>query len=454
MVKMAMNSVETTRNGNGILPTHDMQKKEDTNCRPTDNTTAFSTCEPIEVDSDSVIEVDEDGDEDLEGNGEDYYEDQAHPGFAPSVYAMSTYPTVQPRHQVEYPYEQGMDAATIDSSRTLYAEDVDFIEEHGRTYCGDYYMPIDDTEQTRQYVVHQVFLKVFDLELTTVPLDNPQYILDIGTGIGEWAIGMAEKYPHCEVFGTDIAPIQPTDQVPLNIEFHIENAEDEWIRPADTVDLVHIRSMDGCFSDWSFIYSQAFMCIKPGGWIEVIDWDDCFTENNYLSFFPEGSAAHILTKACLEAAERAGRPRGVHMNKDLLLQAGFVDIKEQVYDLGIGTRENASYGKFWLFSIVTGVEAQCLRLLTKYLDMDEKYVKRLCDTVSRETKAIADDPDRLNSFVVKLRVMTGRKPLVPGQWTAKGLAENGDINDYSGDESTIGGRSVRTVQRLSDEPSI
>lgn len=465
---MAMNSVETIRNGNGLLPaTHDVQKKEESHCRsPVDKTPPPCTFgEPIEVDTDPeteyrvvvvegdrrvVLEVDEDGDEDLEGNG--YEEEEERPGHARSVYAMSTYPTVQPAHQVEYPFEYGMDAATIDSSRTLYAEDVDYIEEYGRTYCGDYYMPIDETEQTRQYVVHQVFLKLFDLELTTVPLDNPQYILDIGTGIGEWAIGMAEKYPRCEVFGTDIAPIQPTDQVPLNIEFHIENAEDEWIRPMDAVDLVHIRSMDGCFTDWSFIYSQAFMCIKPGGWIEVIDWDDLFSDDNYLSFFPEGSAAHILTKASIEAAERAGRPRGVHMNKDLLIQAGFVDIKEQVYDLGIGSRENASYGKFWLFSIVTGIEAQCLRLLTKYLDMDEKYVRGLCDTVSKETKAIADDPDRLSSFVVKLRVMVGRKPLVPGQWTAKGLAENGELNDYSGDESTIGGRSVRTMQRLSDEP--
>jgi len=73
-------------------------------------------------------------------------------------------------------------------------------------------MPIDQTEQTRQYVLHQVFLKVFDLELTTVALDQPGYILDIGTGIGEWAIGMAEKYPEAEVFGTDICPIQPTHQ--------------------------------------------------------------------------------------------------------------------------------------------------------------------------------------------------------------------------------------------------
>jgi SAM-dependent methyltransferase len=323
-----------------------------------------------------------------------------------------------------------------DSARTLYAEDFDFVVEHGRQYCGDYFLPIDQTEQTRQYVIHQVYLKVFGLELTTVPLENPRYILDIGTGIGEWAIGMAEKYPQCEVFGTDIAPIQPTQQVPFNIEFHIENAEDEWIRPADAVDLVHLRHMEGAFSDWPF---------KPGGWIEVIDWEDFFADKNYLSFFPEGSAPHVLTRALLEAAELAGKPRDSrHLSKDLLVAAGFVDIQESVYDLGIGSRENSSYGTFWLFSVVTGVEATSLRLLTKYLGWDADEVRKLCEKVARETKAVADDAARVDAFVVKLRVVSGRKPMAPGQWPERALnGENGDKKDHSGDESTIGARTIR-----------
>ncbi|KAK4227934.1 S-adenosyl-L-methionine-dependent methyltransferase [Podospora fimiseda] len=317
-------------------------------------------------------------------------------------------------------------------------------------------MPVDQTEQTRQYVLHQVFLKVFDLELTTVPLDHPEYILDIGTGIGEWAIGMAEKYPEAEVFGTDIAPIQPTQQVPFNVEFHIENAEDEWIRPQNAVDLVHIRNMEACFSDWAFIYSQAYDCIKPGGWIEVIDWEDFGADKNFLSLYPPGSAAHILTSAAREAADLVGRPMaGWHLNRQLLEDAGFVDINETVYDMGVGSRENSRYGKLWLFCFVTGIEALCLRPLTKYLGMDEKYVRQLCDRMARETKVIAEDPNRSEPFNVKLRVMTGRKSHMDGQWTARTINENADMSEYSGDESTIGGRSIRTATlRMDiDEPT-
>lgn len=326
----------------------------------------------------------------------------------------------------------------------MYAEDVDYVMENGRQYCGDYYMPIDQTEQTRQYVIHQVYLKLFDLELTTVPLENPKYILDIGTGIGEWAIGMAEKYPNCEVFGTDIAPIQPTQQVPMNVEFHIENAEDEWIRPANTVDLVHLRNMDGAFSDWRFIYQQAFDCIRPGGWIEIMDFDDFFANNNFLSFYPEDSPCVILTRAMMEAAEQLGRPRGVaHLNKQLLIDAGFVDVKETVHEVGIGPRANGNYGKFWLFAIVTGMEPNALRLLTR-AGWDPDEVREMCNQAALQTKELADDPNS-EDFVVNMRVLVARKPSQPGQWTARALGENGEMRmtgDCSGDESTI--RSIMT----------
>ncbi|KAL2015114.1 hypothetical protein VTK56DRAFT_6301 [Thermocarpiscus australiensis] len=360
-----------------------------------------------------------------------------------SVYAMSTFPRVQAPCEVEYPSGSGRDSATISSSRTLYAEDCDFVMEHGREYCSDYFLPVDQKEQTRQWVIHQVYLKLFDRELTTVPLENPRYILDIGTGIGEWAIGMAEKYPRCEVFGTDIAPIQPTHQVPFNVEFHIENAEDEWIRPADAFDLVHLRNMEGAFSDWRFIYSQAFACIRPGGWIEVVDWEDFFADKNYVSFFPEGAAVRVLAEAVMEASAIAGKPRGSHhLNRDLLVEAGFVDIQERVYDMVIGSRERSSCSGGSsnsngdvLFCIVTGIEAQVMRLLTKYLKWDAQRVRNLCDRAVRDTKAVAGDPDRADAFVVKLRVVVGRKPLVAGQWSALTLNENGEIHEHSGDES-------------------
>jgi SAM-dependent methyltransferase len=310
-------------------------------------------------------------------------------------------------------------------------------------------MPNDVTEQTRQYVIHQVYLKLFDLELTTVPLRDPKYILDVGTGIGEWAIGIAERYPDCEVFGTDIAAIQPTDQVPFNVEFHIEDAEDEWIRPADAFDLVHIRNMAGAFRDWAFIYRQAFACIRPGGYIEVLDFDDHRGYKNFASWFPEGSAVQLMTNAIRQASEMDGRPKGVaHLDPRCLREAGFVDVRAEQHDIPLGRRENARFGEDWLFACVTGLEAICLRLLTKYLRWEAGYVRGLCDEVAREVKRMAEDPTRAKGFVVKLRVLVGRKPEVgeaaaaatapSGQWTVEGRAEeDGVARKFSDDASTV-----------------
>lgn len=370
-----------------------------------------------------------------------------------SNYAYSTYPHVRDHFHVDYPHHNTYlaDNGTIDTSRTLYAEDIDYVFEHGRRYCGDYSMPNDDTEQTRQYVAHQVYLKLFDGRLTTVPLSHPRYILDIGTGIGEWAIGIAEAYPNCEVFGTDIAAIQPTDQVPLNVEFHIEDAEEEWIRPVNTVDLVHIRNMAGAFRDWSFVYEQAFACIKPGGYIEVLDFDDHRSYENFVSWFPEGSAMSIILDALFQASALNGRPKGTgHMHPQLLLDAGFVDIENRSYDIPIGRQENPKFGEDWLFVCVTGVEATCLRLLTKHLGWDPEYVRSLCDEVSHEIKKVAEDPDRAKGYVVKLKVMTGRKP----EWNAQSLAEDaaGRGDPSKGDESTIGSSVIRSVTTQGTRP--
>lgn len=97
---------------------------------------------------------------------------------------------------------------------------------HGRRYCGDYYIPNDEEEQTRQEMLHSVFLHILDDELTTVPLLNPQKILDVGTGTGDWLMAMGELHPDCEVIGTDIAHIQPTS-VTINCFFEIDDAEGE-----------------------------------------------------------------------------------------------------------------------------------------------------------------------------------------------------------------------------------
>ena len=56
-----------------------------------------------------------------------------------------------------------------------------------------------------------------------------------------------------------------------------------------------------------------------------------------------------------------------------------------------------------------------------------------------EFKALALNPETGKGFSVSLKVVTARKPIIPGHMSAQSVTENGLIVDYSGDESTIGG---------------
>ncbi|OAA64178.1 methyltransferase type 12 [Niveomyces insectorum RCEF 264] len=384
-----------------------------------------------------ALEVDDDNDD-----NDEYAEPTA------SIYAASHYPAVPIRYRVER-----VDSATItSSSRSLYVEDLDYVVENGRRYCGDYVFPNDDLEQDRLRLVHQVFLHLFNFELTSVPLDNPRYILDCGAGTGEWAIGMAEAFPSCEVVGVDISAIQPT-AVPHNVFFEVDDCELDWMRPENTVDLVHLRAMSGAFADWDFIYHEAFTCLRPGGYIEVLDFQDHTSDADVLlRCFPPDARIHVLVRAVEEASVKAGRRCGTqHMDPTKLHRAGFVDVRVVEHSIPLNPLNplNDSVAKLWLVACLHAVEAGSLRLLTKYMGWAPSEALALCDDVCQEIKARALNPATQGSMAVSLCVLTAQKPTPAAnllstagddsnsQATAVLQAENGRAPSGSGDGSTI-----------------
>ncbi|KAI0191457.1 S-adenosyl-L-methionine-dependent methyltransferase [Xylaria flabelliformis] len=324
-----------------------------------------------------------------------------------SIYTPSHFPTISITYRsTDRSWE---DAETIDSTRSITDLDVNYVIENGRRYCGAYYMPNDEDEQVRLQLLNQVYLKVFDGDLTTVPLESPTHILDIGTGVGEWAIDMAELYPECEVIGTDISNIFER-RVPQNVYWEVDDAELEWERPPNCYDLIHLRDMTGAFADWEAIYRSAFRCLKPGGWIEVLDYDDKKGMHDLFAYFEPESTLYKLAHDLQEASIMSGRSRGIgHLEPRLLVNAGYVDVNLTEYSIPLKTQDGST-GKFWLLSCLNGMEPTCLRLLTKYKGWSPEDVRMGCEMVGEEMMTLAQDPQRAKTFVVKLRVLTGRKP--------------------------------------------
>jgi cyclopropane fatty-acyl-phospholipid synthase-like methyltransferase len=88
------------------------------------------------------------------------------------------------------------------------------------------------------------------------PIQNPMRVLDAGCGTGMWTIAFADDYPGTEVFGVDLAPVQP-NVVPPNLQFEIDDLEQPW-NFSRKFDYIHSQLMIGAFSDWPKFCRQSF----------------------------------------------------------------------------------------------------------------------------------------------------------------------------------------------------
>jgi hypothetical protein len=82
--------------------------------------------------------------------------------------------------------------ATSGASMSISSSVRDYAFENGRRYHkfreGRYQFPNDESEQAREDMKHAMVLNLCGGRLHYAPLQNPQEILDIGTGTGIWCI--------------------------------------------------------------------------------------------------------------------------------------------------------------------------------------------------------------------------------------------------------------------------
>ncbi|KAH7351238.1 S-adenosyl-L-methionine-dependent methyltransferase [Rhexocercosporidium sp. MPI-PUGE-AT-0058] len=212
-----------------------------------------------------------------------------------------------------------------------------FREENGRTYHAfgstDHWGPNDEDAQEQQDISHHFWSLMLKGDLYLAPVNNPQRILDVGTGTGMWAIDVAEKHPEADVKGIDVSPIQPS-WVPPNCRFELDDFNLEW-QDSNKFDLIHARELLGSVPDWPKFYEKCFKALKPGGWI------DCSEPGLYFESFygtlGEDHPYKLWGTAMLEAGNNAGMTFDVAPYiKERLERAGFINIVEKKVCCTIG----------------------------------------------------------------------------------------------------------------------
>ncbi|KAL7624172.1 hypothetical protein AAE478_005729 [Parahypoxylon ruwenzoriense] len=241
--------------------------------------------------------------------------------------------------------EDGYDAfsGTLSADSMSMSEDVrDYVFENSRRYHkyseGRYHFPNDDAEQEREDLQHAMVMLLCDGKLHFAPLENPKSVLDMGTGTGIWAIDMGDEYPDAEILGIDLSPIQPL-WVPQNVQFLVDNVEEEWLQPPNSLDYIHSRQMAPTIRDWPRIIAEAYKALKPGGWLEIQDLK-CVAKCDD-DTMAEGDICALYAATLVGALGRLGiNCFDVEKYPQFLKEAGFTNIKETILKAPLGTWPN------------------------------------------------------------------------------------------------------------------
>jgi hypothetical protein len=118
----------------------------------------------------------------------------------------------------------------------------------------------DAVSEESEITMHHMILFLLDNNyfLSPIPESSLRYVVDIGTGLGLWAQGVAKRYPDTTVIGIDTTPHERSIQ--SNCSYMLADATEEWVLddPSMKFDLVYIRSLVTEVKDWAMLYYQCY----------------------------------------------------------------------------------------------------------------------------------------------------------------------------------------------------
>ncbi|KAI1115666.1 S-adenosyl-L-methionine-dependent methyltransferase [Nemania sp. NC0429] len=225
------------------------------------------------------------------------------------------------------------DSASVDSS--IYEHSYHNGRRYHRFRHGRYPIPNDETEQSREEMLHAMMLEATDGRRFFAPIpDHPLKILDLGTGTGIWAVEMADKYPSAEVLGIDLSPIQPP-WIPPNCRFIVDDVEDTWENGWDW-DFVHLRNMIPILRNPVQVLRNVYENLKPGGWVELQDVDGMVHCDD--GTLPPNWPILVFTNTMVEAfASNGTTSHAAVFGGQYLVECGFVNIQHHAIKLPYGT---------------------------------------------------------------------------------------------------------------------
>lgn len=199
---------------------------------------------------------------------------------------------------------------------------------------------------------------------------------------------MADRYPEATVIGADIAAVQPM-WVPPNLQFEIEDIENDWLWPKDNFDFIHARELIFAIRDWPRLIQQAFDCLRPGGYLELgatvplVSCDD--------GTLPPNTAYKQLETVFFDIGKAMGASADAGLYwKEQMEHVGFVDVEETPFKLPTNPwpkdKRLKQLGALEYTHFRDGIDAYFIRGCVQYLGMERVELELLLAQAKKETQ--------------------------------------------------------------------
>jgi hypothetical protein len=184
-----------------------------------------------------------------------------------------------------------------------------------------------------------------------------------------------------------ILPPAKSSSIPTNLQFEIDDAEDEWIFP-QKFDYIHGRTLATCFKDPPSIIGKAFDALAPGGYFELQDM--CLQTSDDGSM--NGTALLEWQTHVKEAATKTGVEwTNVPNYKRWMIEKGFEDVTEVHFrwpsNQWSKVRKERLLGAWTQAQIDNGMlESVSTRLFMMKLGWSKEKLDEFLGRVNRDTK--------------------------------------------------------------------
>ncbi|KAF9011052.1 S-adenosyl-L-methionine-dependent methyltransferase [Cyathus striatus] len=171
-----------------------------------------------------------------------------------------------------------------------------YKQEYGRdlnNYSEVYRLPADDEEMHRLEQQHLMFVDLMGGKYPEVMAEimaddgsgERKACLDIGCGSGNWIMDVARDFPNCNAVGVDLVPMQ-SPSMPPNLRSEIDDVNLGLEHFYGDFNVVHARLISAGIKDYYRVIDQISHVLRPGGLIDVSEFDFHVYDINHQRFEP------------------------------------------------------------------------------------------------------------------------------------------------------------------------